>query len=406
MQRLRMLAISAAICCLAVPAEAQFKFEKIKPNFGFEPVKQITYYSRSRFNRIEGVYLNFGAKVMPRRFHGVTVFADGGYGFKNDAGRRWRYRLELRKNFQLPNQFTLGLRYFDEVFSNDNWLISETENSLAAIFGHNDFMDFHGRKGGMVYADYKFKQVHTLRLEVARYEYEVMSVKPNTEWSLFARGKDYPANPHFAPAFAFFPGSETTVRAMAALDFRDNPIFPLIGWYVEGILEQTFDDFETSGLFLTLKRFQPTWGSQRLKAKALFGTRSGSFAYQHMMTLGGLGSLRGFPHKQFVGNRLLFATLQYQFGGDILQRVPLDFIPFWEALSLGVFVDTGLAWLADPADAGAGLFDFGDFSLSDFKTDFGLSLIFTEGLLRLDLARRTDIGDPAWELYFRLLDKF
>ncbi|RMD93998.1 MAG: hypothetical protein D6814_14990, partial [Calditrichaeota bacterium] len=295
---------------------------------------------------------------------------------------------------------------FDEVFTQDKWIISPTENTLSTIFGHKDFMDYVGRRGWRAFIDYKWQQVHTLRFEVGRYKYDPLSVQPNTEWSLFARGKRYSPNPHGAPRFAFQRGYETSIRGLVALDFRDNPIFPLVGWYFEGVFEKTFDDFETTGLFLTLKRFQPTFGNQRLKARVLFGSRTGSFAFQHLMALGGIGSLRGYEEKEFVGNRLLYGTLQYNFGGDVLRKIPLDFIPFWEAITLGVFVDAGYAWFADANDPDKGLLSFGDFSLEDIKSDVGFSLIITEGLLRFDFARRTDRSGADIQVFFRILNKF
>jgi hypothetical protein len=186
----------------------------------------------------------------------------------------------------------------------------------------------------------------------------------------------------------------------------DNPIFPIIGWYFEGIFEQTFRDFDVTSLFLTAKRFQPTLGNQRLLMKVLLGTRTGSFAYQHLMTLGGLGNMRGFENKEFIGNRLIYGTVQYNFGGDILQRIPLQFIPFWETVSMGAFWDFGYAWFADPDNADASLFSLGDFALGDIRSDFGFSFMFSEGLVHLDVARRTDISDPNWRVLLRMLYKF
>ncbi len=399
----------AAILLLVIgnnSAKAQFEFEKIKPRFAFQPERVTTFYSNSRYNRIEGLYLNLGVRVQPRKAPSWQFFADAGYGFKNEKGKRWRYNIGLQKELISPNLFTVGFRYFNDLYTLDRWVINMTENSVAALFSHSDFMDYVGRKGWRLFLDYKWKQLHTLRAEWLRYEYEPLSVAPNTEWSLFARKKRFPNNPHPAPVYVFMPGSETALRLMAAFDFRDNPIFPLIGWYFEGIFEKTTGDFSTTGLFLTLKRFQPTFGNQRLKAKLLFGTRSGSFAYQHLMTLGGIGNLRGYDNKEFIGNRLLYGTLQYNFGGDILQRIPLEFIPLWETMTLGVFVDAGYAWFADATDAGTGLFRLGDFELRDIRADYGISLIFTEGLLRLDIARRADRSGAAWQVYFRILDKF
>jgi outer membrane protein assembly factor BamA len=197
---------------------------------------------------------------------------------------------------------------------------------------------------------------------------------------------------------------------IAAFDWRDNPVFPNVGWQAEGYFERTGNDFETNGLFLTFKRYQPTLSDQKLLAKVMFGSRSGSFAYQHLMTLGGLSSLRGYREKEFVGNRLLFANVTYVIGqsafGGLLRSLPLNYLPFWETVSIGLFADAGYAWIADPLNQDAGLFDFGEFELNDLRSDAGISLLMTDGLLRVDFARRTDRGRDSWRVLFRILDKF
>ncbi|MFQ5632662.1 MAG: BamA/TamA family outer membrane protein [bacterium] len=388
------------------PAFAQFTYEKIKDTFAYEQPKSLTYYSTSRFNRVEALFLNFGLNLKPPKTPGLSLRGDIGYGFHNEKDERWKWLLGVQKDFFVPDRFTIGASFFDEIFTQDKWIISEVENSTHAIFGHNDYMDYVARKGFMGFLDYNLLQIHNLRLEIGSYEYDVLNAQPNSNWSLFAKDDRYASNPHAFPGFTFAGGNETSLRLMAAFDLRDNPIFPIIGWYFEGIFEKTFDDFETSGLFLTAKRFQPTFGNQKIRARLLFGTRSGSFAFQHLMGIGGIGSMRGYESKEFIGNRALFGTMQYNFGGDILQKIPLHKIPFWETLSLGLFYDFGYAWIADPQDTDAGLLDFGDFGLDDLRSNIGFSIIFTEGLLRFDVAKRLDRSGNAWQVYFRILDKF
>jgi len=406
MRFIRIAVVFALLLVMAAPGFCQFTFEKAKRKFLYQETRPVELYSHSHFNRIEGVYLDLGVRLNPPRAPGWSVFGNGGYGFDNDPKKRWRYTLGVEKDFATVPGLILGGKYFDELFTQDKWIIHPYENSLYALVAHTDYMDYVGRKGGIFYADYKLQQLHTLRLEVASYRYDVLSVQPKTDFSIFGRNKDYALNPPFYPDYPFKGGNETSLRLMAALDFQDNPIFPIIGWYFEGIFEKTFRDFETTSLFLTVKRFQPTFGNQRLLAKLLLGTRSGSFAYQHLMTLGGLGSMRGFNNKEFIGNRLLYGTVQYNFGGDILQRIPLQFIPFWETVSIGAFWDFGYAWFADPQNPDADLFAVGDFSLGDIRSDVGFSFMFSEGLLHLDVARRMDISNPRWRVLLRILHKF
>jgi outer membrane protein assembly factor BamA len=408
---------TGVVLLLFHPANAQFKIERIPNDFGLDLPKKFTLYTNSHFNRVEALYMNLGLKFQPQPqaktglATGLTFFGDAGYGFKNEEKKRPRWTAGLRKDFQLPSRLTFGAEYFYQVQTNDHWIISEIENSLAGIFLHEDFKDYFGRKGGRGFLDYQLAEIHTLRLEVGSHRYETL--RRNTNWSLFSSDKVYPLNPRTLESggFDLVEGDEVSAKFIAAFDWRDNPIFPSVGWLAEGYFERTANDFETNGLFLTFKRYQPTLSDQRLVAKLMFGSRTGSLAYQHLLTLGGLGSLRGYREKEFVGNRLLFANVNYVIGqaafGGLLRKTPLlHYLPFWETFSIGVFAETGYAWVADSNNPDLGLFDFGSFSLADLRSDIGFSVLVTEGLLRVDFSKRTDRGHDDWRVTFRILDKF
>ncbi|MDZ7288556.1 MAG: BamA/TamA family outer membrane protein [candidate division KSB1 bacterium] len=414
---LRKLVFSAGLLFLLVTASpAQFKIDRVSNDLAFEPSKTFTLYTNSHFNRVEALYLNLGMRLQPRLSKQpgtaslITLYGDLGYGFKNEKKKRPRWNTGLQKDFSIPNRLTIGAEYFYKVDTNDRWIVSELENSLAGIFLHEDFMDFFSKKGGRVFLDYQLAQIHTLRAEVGAHRYETL--QRNSDWSLFGGGKDYPGNPRPSSfhAFGLEAGREVAVRLIAAFDWRDNPVFPNVGWQAESYVERTGNDFETNGMFLTVKRYQPTLSDQKLLAKVMFGTRSGSFAYQHLLTLGGLSSLRGYREKEFVGNRLLYANTTYVIGQSafdgLLRKLPLRYLPFWEIISIGLFAETGYAWIADSDDKNAGIFDFGSFNLRDLRSDVGLALLVSDGLLRVDFAKRTDRGRDDWRVTFRILDKF
>ena len=402
---------------LVQSAAAQFKIERVPNNFGFDLPQKFKLSTNTHFNRVEGFAPNLGVKYQPQPAAksgfaaGLSLYGDFGYGFKNEKKKRPRWNLGLQKNFATPNRLTFGAEYFNKVETNDRWIVGEFENSLAGIFQHEDFMDFYSRKGGRGFLDYGLAEVHTLRLEVSQHRYE--SLRRNTNWSLFGRHKTYPPNPRLEPnaLYGIGVGDELSVKFIGAFDWCDNPVFPNLGWLTEGYFERTGNDFSTNGLFLTVKRYQPTLEDQKLVGKFMFGSRSGSFAYQHLLALGGLSSLRGYREKEFAGNRLLFANVNYIIGqrafGGLLQKFPLvNKLPFWQLISLGVFAETGYAWFADPRDPDLGLFDLGQFDLNDLRSDVGFSLLVTEGILRVDFAKRTDRGQDDWRVTFRVLDKF
>lgn len=415
MQNLRSFFV---LTCLTIPtfllpqfAYSQFSFDKIKDDTGFLFEKPLQFYWTPRYNRVEGLFANLGLKYRPPAAEGLNLYGDAGWGFWNESGEEFRFNLGVRQDFFELKRLSLGFDVFKKLESEDDWVVGEVENSLFAFFFREDYKDYYGAEGFRVYVDHKLVGRHVLRAELERRTYSAL--ERNIDWSIF-KG-DFQPNPAGAPPLAdstrtgIIEGDELGLKLIAAFDWRDNPIFPLSGWYVQAIYEHTGEDFDTDGLFLTVKRFQQTFSNQRLLVRALLGTRRGSLADQHRIDLGGIGSLRAYDDKEFTGNRMALLNLNYLFGGDILQKIPLQNMPLfgtlWTTLSLGVFADVGHAVLVDP---GAGMLsEFGDV-FDDLQADVGLSLLVLDGVFRMDIARRTssDVGKDDYRVTFRLLESF
>lgn len=381
---------------------AQFHFKAIDDDAGFEFQKPIEFYTNPRFNRVEGPFAHGGLSFRPEMLRGFSTYIEAGWGFSNETDKQFRFGVGVREDFGDFERLSIGADVFRSVRSKDNWLVGDVENSVFAFLFGEDYQDYYGVHGGRIYADKKFAGNHNIRLELERRTYD--NLKRNIDWSLFGGG--FQENPTIAILDSnLTEGDELGIRLIAALDWRDNPVFPINGWFFQGIYEHTADDFGTDGLFLMIKRFQQSWGNQRLLLRGLIGTRSGSLAPQNMMDLGGVGTLRGYDDKEFTGNRLLMLNANYLFSGDILQKIPLQNTPFfgslWTALSLGLFFDTGWVGLADP-DANF----FGSFNAISFKSDVGLSLLMLDGVFRIDFARRLNSSPRKddFRITFRLLE--
>lgn len=394
--------VSFLLLFLTTALHAQFSVEKIEEasTFGFQ--KPLTFYSHPRYNRVEGPFANLGIKYRPPAIPKFEIYGDAGWGFENQKDKQFRYAVGIRKDFFEFERLSIGADVFRKVDSEDDWVVGEVENSLAALFFAEDYKDYFGNRGFKIYIDHLYKSTHTLRLEVGRYSYDAL--RKNTNFGIF--DDEFPANPR-VPGIQIAEGDEVSIKLIGIYDGRDNPLFPMNGWYLQGIYEHTLEDFDTDGVFVMLKRYQQTFGNQRYVVRAMLGTRGGSLADQHIMTIGGLGSLRGFDEMEFFGNRMLMLNVNYLFGGDLLQKIPLQRIPyfggFWSTLSFGVFLDTGWAWMANPND---GIVDgFGIFSIDDLKTDVGFSIFVLEGVFRMDVAKRTDRSGNDFRVTFRLLEK-
>ena len=393
--------LSGLCLCLIMTTtvNAKFDIKREKENNPYRENRNFAPYTKTHFNRVEGFTLNLGARLKSQRVSNLVLWGDAGHGFKNEKGKRFRWNTGVKKKLFIPGQLTLGFDYFNKVTTNDRWLISGYENTIASIFFKEDFFDYFGKKGGEFYVDYRLSQTHTIRLNLASHRYEPL--QRNTNWSLFGGDKSYPLNTRTQKPV--IEGNEKSIQIATVFDWRDNPIFPFLGWYADLQYEYTFDNFETHGLFFAIKRYQPLFLDHKAQIKFLFGTRKGSDAFQHLLPLGGVGNLRGYKEKEFIGNRLLYMNANYIIGQEWLRYLPLQFIPIWEAISLGFFAETGYAW---DVDQKANLFELEDFDLNDLRHDLGWSLYLSENILRVDFAYRTDRGHDNWRILVRILDKF
>ena len=162
------------------------------------------------------------------------------------------------------SELKIGGKYFDDTFTNDDWIIGNIENSFAAFFMREDFLDYFGAKGFSIWSEKGFEDWLNFRLEFWSGEYE--GIEKETDWSLFGGNKKFRDNPLVAS------GKENKIRLEVIWDKLDNPIFPLKGFYFEGALEKgggfLGGDFKQTGIFLTGKYFQRSFVNQRMVFQA------------------------------------------------------------------------------------------------------------------------------------------
>ena len=80
-------------------------------------------------------------------------FGFGGYGFKS---KRWQYEAGAELYFGQEFRFILGGEAHDRTASQDEWIIPELENSLAASLINEDFRDYYRHDGFSFFATQYF----------------------------------------------------------------------------------------------------------------------------------------------------------------------------------------------------------------------------------------------------------
>ncbi|MFQ5770162.1 MAG: hypothetical protein ACE5HX_06480, partial [bacterium] len=151
-----------------LPLHAQFSYEVIEDNSGYEYEKPVEFYWTPRYNRVEGLFLNFGAKLHPQTMPNLQFYGDVGGGFWNQANKQFRFKAGFRKDFFDINRLSVGGEIFRNVDSEDDWIVGNVENTLSSILFREDYKDYYGAQGFKIYVDHRFKGLHTLHFEVGR----------------------------------------------------------------------------------------------------------------------------------------------------------------------------------------------------------------------------------------------
>lgn len=358
-----------------------------------------------RYNRVEGLFIGFGSD---KKFYwdgrrSWTAFGGVGWGFKSHT---WRYNLGLARQFVLSGEgnhlLELGLEGYSLTDSKDNWIISTNENSTAAFFIHEDFLDFYGRRGltGHV-AWYTQGSLVRTELRVGYVADSYRSLDQRTDWALFGGNKTFRLNPPITD------GTMRSVVATAALTTFDKTAFGPEGWSIHLSSElgrgMQGSDFSFNQFVGDIRRYQPIGRHDNLNIRLRVGTAEGVLPPQRMFELGGIGTLHAYRYKSLAGERMILLNTEYILDGDFLDE--LDFWPT-DIVSGFTFIlmsDAGLVRNAQPTDdAWTG---FGNLRAGEFAHNFGFGISNRSGSFRLAYTWRTDVKAPG-VIIFRFVRPF
>ncbi len=361
----------------------------------------------AKYNRVDGLALGWRLPQRYESYQGVAHFGELLYGFDSE---QWRYQAggEVFTFYGPPHDgahlASLGVEMHDLTDTQDGWLLSEEENSLAAALLRRDYYDHFRRVGGSLFSAHNIGGVLQVTGRYARDRFE--SLDQISHWSLFGDRwgeQNFSANPRI---------DETTIASLrldVQLDTRDTVPAPGRGWLINGLVERSGGFLEGDRTFkrylIDLRRYQPVGPGSRLDLRLRGATAKGRLPSQYRYRIGGLGSVRGYEDKVFEGDRVALLNAQYWLDMDRHWGwgLPVD------GVGVGVFFDAGAVWsakdLSDPFEG------FDQLTVDgDFKRSVGLSIGSSNGGVRLDFARpldRTlDGQDPGWQMLARISHTF
>lgn len=370
-----------------------------------------------RFNRVEGLFLGLQLPSVSQWLktdQHFAIFGHGGYGFKN---KEWRYQIGLQRWFGDVNRFTVGTEAHRLTDTQDEWVISSIENSLAALFLKEDFQDFYRREGFSVFASQNFSPVFQLRGEYRRDDVANMENKNN--WALFGNKKKYRPNPLALPA-GLKKLDLGSLVGHVTIDSRNDRHSPDKGWYIDAMGEisgqNVQSDLEFERYILEVQHYQPIGWNENLNIRLRAGTSSGDLPPMYWYDLGGISTLSGYRYKEFTGNRMVLGNLEYVLRTANMSHLDLLFL---NSFNLILFVDSGYAWFANDentykqgaepqqiADIESAFEGFDSLDLAKLKTNVGIGLASEDDDFRINFAKRTDRGGDDITVTFRISAKF
>jgi hypothetical protein len=354
-----------------------------------------------RYNRVEGLFLGLGS---PETYHWegrhMSLFGTGGYGF---AAHRWRYSAGIAQQFGArASMVEFGAEGHNLTDTQDQWVIEEGENTLAALFLRDDYRDYYARKGFSLWTGNYWRWRNSdLQFRVAYLADRYESLYQNADWALFGGDKRFRLNP------AVDEGRMKSI--LTTLEFHQSrgKRYFFTGWSANASAEFSpkgvKGDFDFNRYILDLRGYLSLSDYDNINVRLRAASATGDVPMQKWFDVGGLGTLPAFGFKEFNGNRLLLGNVEYIVNGKIIDDAKL--FPTWllRNLNLIFFADAGYVNIADKQESFINGFD--GLNSDTIKWDWGLGIGSRDGKVRLGFAWRTDVSKPV-KVFIRLSRPF
>ena len=372
----------------------------------------LTLAVRGSYNRVEGLPIALGPQFRlghsnPTRIDGFVVYrtAAGLVPELDELG--WGVRVE--QEIGGHGAWRIGVRARSEIVPIEDVGITDRENSLAVFVLHRDYRDYYEREGGSGYLRWSPPNGRNdIWVEYARERHHRVPVRD--PWTLLHNSEAWRLQPVVGE------GTLGMLRLGFGYDSRSEPRDPSAGWLIRIETERAVDgelsvpvifapggdsaiaatapaESRYTSAIIDIRRYARLGPSARLSLRLLAAGSldGGPLPPQRQRTLGGEGSIPGFPRFDFdCGARRAAASLEdgryfpaygcdratllqleYRAALPLFSRLArrLDLPPaFADVPSWVAFIDVGRAWTE--ADARNGRTGGPD----NFEADAGLGL--------------------------------
>jgi hypothetical protein len=334
------------------------------------------------YNRVDGLSLGLQANFSDPDSLLPRAWAGGAYAFESE---RWRYAFGLEQAVLRHPAISIGGEAFRRLESDDNWIMSNAENTAFALLFREDFLDYYEAEGARAYL--RILPVKKLEAEIGyRYEETKWLDAERDLWAVFG-GDKFDYNFNAVPEQArpqgiteIDTGASATVYTGLTYETRnaDEPFYRS-GWSARIQSEWSKPDLESSFDYtrykLSLTRHQRLNRRLMVLMKATYGGSDGYLPMHRRFYLGGVGSIHGYDHKEFSGRYFWMTNLEYRFNfphSDLAAAV------LWDA---GQTAETS------------------DFAGSEVKNSLGIAFYLGTDL-KIGLAKRLDGAEDDKPRFF------
>ncbi len=309
----------------------RFRFNRTKE---FEPDVMLNY------NRVDG--LLFGGELGFIDADSVYPSAKIGLGYALDS-KRLRYFAKVTHTIARKHALAIGAEFYKKLGSDDDWLLSNVENAVFVLLATEDFKDYFETEGFAGWVG--LEPTKHLNLKTGfRYD-DTRWLRAHTQmWSLFGGSKIFRENFSSVDAayrsigVTEFNSTETGVIFLnAKYDSRNPEVDSNYSWWkLSGDLEWSnsdlTSDYDYRRYTLTAIRYQYLNEQASLRLRGKLANSDGYLPMHKRYFIGGLGTLQGYKHKEFIGTRYWMANSEFWFRP--LKSKELDLFVAWDAAQI------------------------------------------------------------------------
>lgn len=355
-----------------------------------------------RYNRVEGLFLGMQAphKFFWDRERKFVLFGSIGYGF---GVHKWEYQAGASQQFGFDNKlFEFGIEGHNLVDTRDQWLVGNLENTLNALLLRYDYRNYFLRSGFSTWAGYYARNyLADMQLKISFANDEYSSLHNNVSWSLFRTKKSFRNNPEINEGKI-----HSIILAVDLHKIDDRKLHPA-GWslvFTSEFAGNSFKgDYDFNRYVFDARRYQPIGKYDNINFRFRAATSNGFLPSQRAYELGGISTIPAYMFKEFIGNRLLLANIEYVVNGKMFNENTGFPFSMLSNMNLILFYDAG--YINNVADEVTFDEGFDTFKVNSLKSDLGFALGSRDGKYRLGFAWKTDIKSPV-SVFFRMSRPF